>query len=250
MLEDVNAEFDRLKTVDIKTDIQYPARVSAFLDFEEMDRSFKEVTDKAAKDARDAFRLHITTGIIDAFSDAFKGNLAFEDFLDAFKRGLKNMFTFVIQDWAKQLAKTIKGVKGALAAAAVLFGGAFINALTARGGLASVFGAAAQGALVGGLAAGPPGAVIGGALGLLGGLLGLDSGGGAGALLPTFAEAQAILAQRALEAAEALAGIKDVIADTNVSIFRAKLSLDQFRDSLQEARKAERDAARVKISRY
>ena len=63
--------------------------------------------------------------------------------------------------------------------------------------------------------------------------------------LPTFAEAQELLAEKAREAAEALAGIKDVIADTNVSIFRAKLSLDQFRDSLQEARKAQRDAARA-----
>ncbi len=213
----------------------------------EFSRLFAEFTtgvDKAAKEARDAFRLHITTGIIDAFSDAFKGNLAFEDFLDAFKRGLKNVFTFVIQDAAKFLAEMIGGIRGQLAAAAVTFGGQLIGALTGSGGIASVIGSAVSGAIVGGQLGGPPGAVIGGALGFLGGLLGLG-GGGAGAGLPTFAEAQEILAQRALEAAEALAGIKDVIADTNVSIFRAKLSLDQFRDSLQEARKAERDAARA-----
>ena len=204
----------------------------------------EETAARLAKEAQQELRTRVTIGLIDAFSDAFKGNLAFEGFLDAFKRGLKNVFTFVLQDAAKFLAEMIGGIRGQLAAAAVTFGGQLIGALTGSGGIASVIGSAVSGAIVGGQLGGPPGAVIGGALGFLGGLLGLG-GGGAGAGLPTFAEAQEILAQRALEAADALASVKNVIANTNVSIFRAKLSLDQFRDSLHEARKAEREATRA-----
>ncbi len=190
VIEDVNAEFDRLKTVDIETDILAP-------DFGDMERSFKEVTEKAAKDARDAFSANLEDAFVDGFQGAMK-NLS--DIWKAFTIGLGQVF-------ATALSKAVKGT-----------------------------------GLLGGILGAVGGGIIGSVIGWLGGLFG---GGKADLGLPTFAEAQAILAQRALEAAEALASIKNVIANTNLSIFRAKLALDGFRDSLHEARKAQREAARA-----
>ncbi len=206
----------------------------------------EETAARLAKTAEDELRLHVTRGLVTAFSDAFRGEFAFDTFLTQFGRGLKNMFTWIIEDWSQRLAEKLGGVKGELAAMAAVFGGQLLGAMAQQGGIEGVFGSTAQGALAGGLAAGPWGALAGGIAGFVGGLFGMGGETDFAAQSQAIYEAQmAALAQAAQDTADALANAIQTIKDTNWSIYQTKERLDDLRDSLVAARTAEREAARA-----